>query len=159
MAHSVGTTRARIKTVLEEYLTAYNSGIGTAYRYVPRRLVNARLPAFITIPTNFNIDRINNHEEDVTQLYSIIFYIQPTAHGVESEIEKKVELHLDTIRRFLNSKPELQDSANNPLPNVFDCRVIGGEGIVEVRYPNGVLDAPWYLAIDLTYRTKYIDVV
>lgn len=145
--------------MLEEYLTTYNSGLGTAHRYVPRSIKAVDLPCFITVPTNFTTDRVSNHEEEVTQLYSMIFYIQPTSQGVESEIEQKVELHLDTIRRFLNGKPELQNSSNVPLADVFDCRVIGGEGIVEVRYPNGVLDAPWYLAIDLTYRTKYIDVV
>lgn len=148
---TISTVRQRLKDILDEFITTLPDEYAesaTAYRYIPRSLDAAELPAFVILPTDGRTRRPQADSEETSRVYAVRMYVAPLSQGIENELEEYAESWVDDVRLFLNKKPRLEDVNNDPLNDIVSALSETDGGMVAANYPIGVDGSPVYLMIE-----------
>lgn len=153
MTATVAEVRTRMVAILHEYVTTLNSPLGltaTVFRYLPRQLNAAELPAFIVLPSDAAHTQPSPDEEGTSRAYLVRLFYAASSVGTEGEIEEMAETLLDDVRQFLNGRRLLQHQ-RSPLAGVISAWVESDSGFREAPYPD-TEGAPWYLMSEFRWR-------
>jgi hypothetical protein len=155
---SESTTRKRIVNMWSNV-----TGVRTWFYQIPRKLLDAQLPAVVVFPGAATYDTDIEGEQIVidTRLYEMCLYIERASLDTEGQGEINADPFFDAVRDYFLARPglELDSEGAHQSESQFDSALLGDSGLSVGPYPLSGQDSPNYIQIRFRLQVKELAAV